>query len=121
MYLAWKIANAGNPVAASGLKKPFKFIQAALFQWLNPKAWIMAIGAIATFTTADNLQIELAIILLGFLTVGSMSMALWVLLGASLQKLLRSQRQLRVFNISMAILLALSVVSMAIPDIDIGT
>ena len=46
MYLAWKIANAGNPVAESGLKKPFKFIQAALFQWLNPKAWIMAIGAI---------------------------------------------------------------------------
>ena len=81
----------------------------------------MAISAIATFTTADNLEIELAIILLGFLTVGSMSMTLWVLLGASLQKLLLSQRQLRVFNISMAILLALSVVSMAIPDIDIGS
>lgn len=115
LYLAWKIANAGNPEAASGLKEPFTFIQAALFQWLNPKAWIMAIGAISTFTTADNLKIELAIILFGFLTVGSMSMTLWLLLGASLQKLLQSQRQLRIFNISMAVLLALSVVSMAIP------
>jgi len=121
LYLAWKIANANNPKAASELREPFTFIQAALFQWLNPKAWIMAIGAIATFTTTDNLMAGLAVILVGFLTVGSMSMTLWVLLGASLQRLLHSQRQMRVFNISMAVLLALSVISMAMSEIDNDT
>lgn len=116
LYLAWKIANANNPKSSTSVRQPFTFFQAALFQWLNPKAWIMAIGAIATYTTAENLYTNLLVILIGFLTVGSLSMSMWVLLGASLQRLLRSQRQLRVFNIVMATLLAASVIYMAIPE-----
>ncbi|MEM7282602.1 MAG: LysE family translocator [Pseudomonadota bacterium] len=116
LFLAWKIANASNPNADTSTQKPFTFFQAALFQWLNPKAWIMAIGAIATFTTPENLGTNLLIILAGFLTMGSMSMSAWVFLGAGLQRILRSQQQLQIFNITMAVLLALSVISMVLPD-----
>lgn len=118
LLLAWKIANAGNPDANRKLKEPLTFIQAAAFQWLNPKAWVIAVGAIATFTTIGNVHIQVLTIILGYLTVGSMSMALWLLLGASLQKLLKSQRHLQYFNIFMAILLVLSVLSMAVTEFD---
>ena len=117
LYLAWKIANAGNPEADSKLKEPFTFLQAAAFQWLNPKAWVIAIGAIATFTTVGNVELQLAIILLGFFSMGAISMTLWLLLGSSLKRLLHSQRELRIFNICMAILLALSVISIAFSEI----
>jgi threonine/homoserine/homoserine lactone efflux protein len=120
LFLAWKIANAGNPSAGKGLKEPLTFIQAVVFQWLNPKAWVIAVGAIATYTTVGNVGSQLIIILVGFLTVGSLSMTLWLLLGTGLQKILSSRWQLQCFNICMAILLTLSVVSMAILDFTNG-
>lgn len=120
LFLAWKIANSNNPAASDKLKQPLTFIQAVAFQWVNPKAWVIAIGAIATFTTADNIKFEILIILFGYLSVGSLSMALWLLLGAGLQKFLHEQRQLQYFNIIMAILLALSVISMAITELNNG-
>jgi len=51
LYLAWKIANSTSQIAGKQQQKPFSFIQAALFQWLNPKAWIMATSAIAAYTS----------------------------------------------------------------------
>ena len=51
LFLAWKIANTANSTAGMHLKRPLTFIQAAAFQWLNPKAWVIGIGAIAHFTS----------------------------------------------------------------------
>ena len=120
LFLAWKIANASNPNANEKLKKPLTFIQAVAFQWVNPKAWVIAVGAIATFTTIGNMESQILTIILGYLTVGSLSMTLWLLLGASLQTLLHSQRQLQYFNVFMAILLVFSVISMAITELNSG-
>jgi threonine/homoserine/homoserine lactone efflux protein len=59
LYLAWKIANAGAPDSQGDASaKPFSFLQAAAFQWVNPKAWIMAIGAITTYTPQDNFVVN---------------------------------------------------------------
>ena len=120
LFLAWKIANTSNSTASDKLKEPLTFIQAAAFQWINPKAWVIAIGAIATFTTIGNIKLEILIILFGYLSVGSLSMALWLILGASLQKLLHKKKHLQYFNIVMAILLALSVISLSITELNNG-
>ena len=112
LYLAWKIVNAGNPKANESIRNPLKFLEAAAFQWLNPKAWVMAVGVIATYTTVGSGGKELIIILAGFLTVGSVSMAIWLILGASLQQHLNSPVKLHTFNILMALLLVFSIFSM---------
>ena len=121
LFLAWKIANTSNANAGKQLKKPFTFIQSAAFQWLNPKAWVIAIGAIATFTTVGNIEIQVIIIVFTYLFVGAFSMGLWLLMGASLQKILRSQKQFQVFNVAMAILLVMSVAPMVIMEFSGGT
>lgn len=117
LYLAWKIANASNPDASEELRKPLTFIQAASFQWLNPKAWVMVIGAIAIFTTPENIQIQMLRILLSFLTIGTLCMFFWLFFGVLLQKVLRSKKQLQCFNIAMAALLVLSVIPMAMTEL----
>ncbi len=121
LFLAWKIANTSNANAGKQLKKPFTFIQAVAFQWLNPKAWVIAIGAIATFTTVGNIEIQVIIIVFTYLFVGAFSMGLWLLMGASLQKILRSQKQFQVFNVAMAVLLVMSVAPMVIMEFSGGT
>ena len=121
LFLAWKIANTTNTNTGKHLREPLTFIQAAAFQWLNPKAWVIAIGAIATFTTVGNIQSQVVIIVFAYLFVGSFSMGLWLLMGASLQKILRSQKQLQVFNAVMAILLVMSVAPMVFIGFDGGT
>ena len=121
LFLAWKIANATNTNTGKHLREPLTFIQAAAFQWLNPKAWVIAIGAIATFTTVGNFRSQVVIIVFAYLIVGSFSMGCWLLMGASLQKILRSQKQLQVFNVAMAILLVMSVAPMVIMEFNGGT
>ena len=120
LFLAWKIANATNTNTGKQLREPLTFIQAAVFQWLNPKAWVIAIGAIATFTTVGNFQSQVVIIVFAYLFIGAFSMSLWLLMGASLQKILRSQKQLQVFNVVMAILLVMSVAPMVIMEFNGG-
>ena len=82
LFLAWKIANSSNPNASERLGEPLTFFQAVVFQWVNPKAWIIAVGAIATYTTVGNVTEQVLIIILGYATVGSICMALWLLMGA---------------------------------------
>jgi threonine/homoserine/homoserine lactone efflux protein len=120
LFLAWKIANTTRANAGNHLREPLTFMQAAVFQWLNPKAWVIAIGAIAAFTTVGNFEVQVIIIVFTYLFVGSFSMGLWLLMGASLQKILRSQKQLQIFNITMAILLVLSIVPIVVMEFDGG-
>lgn len=112
LFLAWKIANAGHANNGGSLSAPFTFIQAAAFQWVNPKAWVIAVGAIAAFTTGSNINADIIFIVLSYFVVGLVSMAVWLILGASLQRLLSSTKSLRRFNITMAIFLVLSIIPM---------
>lgn len=111
LYLAWLIANSA-PTDLNGSKSnPFSFIQAALFQWVNPKAWVMATGAIAAFTTVDgnvywqSLMIAGVFFLIAFPCVGG-----WLYFGVALKRLLTSESHQRWFNRAMALLLVVSIV-----------
>ena len=103
IYLAWRISIAGNPGSASRAK-PISSIQAALFQWVNPKAWAMALTAITLYAPTQSL-IEIALITLVFGLVNMPSVFVWVVLGANIKRMLSNQMRLRLFNYSMALML----------------
>ena len=108
VWLAWRIATA-EPSAGEGQAggRPFSFLEAALFQWVNPKAWIIALSAVATYTTAPG---EAAVLAAIFLAVTLPVLAGWTLVGVGAASLLRSPAALRAFNWAMAALLLLSLV-----------
>jgi threonine/homoserine/homoserine lactone efflux protein len=109
LWLAWKIANAVPPQAKAVTGTPFTFLQAAAFQWVNPKAWFMAITAITNYAPKENG------VLIGALTVAAIfaatnlpSVSVWAWMGVQLRRFLDTPRRLRVFNITMATLLVAS-------------
>ncbi|ARU55384.1 MAG: LysE family translocator [Pseudomonadales bacterium] len=116
LYLAYRIAMTRQAGKNESQKaRPFTFIEAALFQWVNPKAWVMAVGAVAAFTTVGaELFNQTLTIALAFLAVAFPCVGLWLVGGASLRKLLNDPAQLRIFNGAMAFLLVLSVIPMAL-------
>ena len=115
LYLAWKIANAAPPETASSVnadgtgetRKPMTFLQAAAFQWVNPKGWTMALTAIAIYAPDRNAW-TVAIVALCFGLVCFPSVSTWILLGQEMRRLLRNPRHLRWFNWTMAALLVAS-------------
>ena len=110
-YLAYKIATAPVSESSEAKGKPFTFIQAAAFQWVNPKAWVLAVGATVTYTTlGEGYVLQVITIGLIFLVFGAPCIMLWLWGGASLKTLMRNPNTVRVFNISMAILLVGSLV-----------
>lgn len=117
MFLSWKIANASSPSASQELKAPFTFSQALVYQWLNPKAWVISVGAIATFTSLDNINEAVVVIVLGYIMAGVVSMALWLFVGVYMQRFLSNKSRLKYFNIFMAILLLGSLAPMVLVEI----
>lgn len=110
LYLSWRIASSAVSEKTRAKNKPLTFFQGFLFQWVNPKAWLMAIGAISIFSiSADYFHNALAISGL-FLLMSIPITALWLIGGAMLKKLLREEKHMRGFNMSMAICLAASVI-----------
>jgi threonine/homoserine/homoserine lactone efflux protein len=119
LFLAWKIANAGNIQAKKALREPLTFLQGAAFQWVNPKAWVIAIGALAAFTIQGNVTESVMAIILVYLIMGFVCMGLWLKLGQVLQQFLSGESRIRMFNILMAALLVLSVIPMVLSEINL--
>jgi threonine/homoserine/homoserine lactone efflux protein len=110
LYLAWKIANAGGGATEVGQSKPINFWQAAAFQWINPKAWIMGSSALAAYTTLDdNFFLQVLIICVTFMIITIPCAGIWLVFGAGLQHFLKDPGHLKIFNISMALLLIASI------------
>lgn len=109
LYLAWKIATSG-PISgdAAGTRKPLSFWGAAAFQWVNPKAWVMAVGAIMTYTPAQGYVLNVIVIAALFALVNLPSVGIWVMFGSALRNLLQNPRWLMLFNVLMALLLVIS-------------
>ncbi len=107
LYLSWKIASAKTDLEQSGntIGKPFTFFQAALFQWVNPKAWTMALTAISAYTPPNHPVYSVLIVALVFGAVNLPSVSVWVVAGTRLRNFLKNPLKLRVFNISAAFLL----------------
>ncbi len=107
LYLAWKIANAAAPDTNDSKAKPFSFLQAALFQWVNPKAWSMALTAI-TLYAPDRSLIGVASVAFIFAMTNFPSITTWTVLGTKIRHLLSNPLRLRAFNVTMAVLLVVS-------------
>ncbi|MCK6264258.1 LysE family translocator [Vibrio sp. ZSDE26] len=111
LYLAYLIAGSSSTVESSDQSKPFTFMKGALFQWINAKAWVVATGAIAAFTSvganflSQNLMIAMTFFVVSFPCVG-----VWLLFGSLLKNVLNSSKRRRIFNYMMSGLLVLSVV-----------
>ncbi len=111
LWLAWHIASAEPKAIQKGEKKPFTFWQAALFQWVNAKAWMMASGAVAAYTTVQgNPVVEVVAITLAFLLMAFPCVGVWLLFGSLLRKVLSNSIFQRVFNITMGLILVASIV-----------
>jgi threonine/homoserine/homoserine lactone efflux protein len=109
-WLAWKIATVGRTSDAGG--KPIGFVGAAAFQWINPKSWLVCASAAATFLDqgAGSALGQSAAFGLTFILASLPSCFPWLAFGAVVQRFLRSERALRVFNVAMGALLAASVI-----------
>ncbi|NNU81577.1 LysE family translocator [Halovulum dunhuangense] len=107
LWLAWKIARAAPPEPGAAGGRPLTFLQAAGFQWVNPKAWAMALSAVGLYAPERDVPtILLLALILGLVNLPSVS--LWAVLGRELRRFLTSPRRLRLFNRVMAFLLVLS-------------
>jgi threonine/homoserine/homoserine lactone efflux protein len=111
LWLAWKIATS-TAVASAADGKPVGYLGAALFQWVNPKSWLVSASAAGTFLHAGSGSPAGQAAALGglFVLAALPSGFVWLAFGASMRRVLSSRRRLRAFNISMGVLLALSIV-----------
>ncbi|MEL6205377.1 MAG: LysE family translocator [Pseudomonadota bacterium] len=107
LYLAWKIATAAPPDGQSAGGRPMTVVQAALFQWVNPKAWAMALTVISAYLPAPSPE-NIGIAILTFTGAAMVSNSVWAVLGIQGARLLTTPARLRSFNRAMAGLLVLS-------------
>ncbi|MFT5799138.1 MAG: threonine/homoserine/homoserine lactone efflux protein [Candidatus Azotimanducaceae bacterium] len=107
LYLAWKIANAAPVNAKDSSGTPMTFLQAAAFQWVNPKAWTMAVTAVTVYAPDTNLATLLLVAAI-FGAVNLPAVSSWTLLGQQMARILTNPTRLRLFNWSMAALLIAS-------------
>lgn len=105
LWLAWKIANAAPPDGTGDARGvPMTFVQAVMFQWVNPKAWSMALSAIALYAPDRNLHAILFVAAV-FGLINLPSTSLWAIMGTALRGWLSQPFRLRAFNWTMALLL----------------
>ena len=110
LYLAWRIATAERPGEGRAGGKPLTFLQAAAFQWVNPKAWVMGIGAVSAFSSLELSPLANALMVgAAFFLAAFPSTAIWAGFGTAIGRLLSSRRALKIFNMSLGVLTALSV------------
>ena len=105
LYLAWKIANAAPLKQGEASGKPFSFLQAAAFQWVNPKAWALSLAAVGAYASDAHPILSLAAVSVIFLAAGIPSVSSWLLLGTQLRRFLTNATRLRIFNWTCAALL----------------
>jgi threonine/homoserine/homoserine lactone efflux protein len=107
LWLAWKIAHAAAPGEGRARAQPFSFLQAAAFQWVNPKAWAMSLGAVTAYVAHPSALAYLAVAAT-FAAVNLPSVSVWAAAGQGLRRWLAAPARLRVFNWTMAALLVAS-------------
>jgi threonine/homoserine/homoserine lactone efflux protein len=113
LWLAWQLArsramksDAARPV------EPMRFLAAAAFQWVNPKAWVMAVAAISNYLPAEHSWVHVLLIALLFTLINAPCVSVWAAFGSSLRQLFRNPLYLRIFNSLAALALVASLYPM---------
>lgn len=108
LYLAFRIATSGQIEKSKKPSRPMTLFEAALFQWVNPKAWVMAITAMSAYTTEGNYALNVLIVIVVFVVVNFPSVSCWAGFGQVMSQWLSNPARLRVFNLIMAMALVVS-------------
>ena len=108
VFLAWKITNSDPVEVQEGAAQPMTFLQAALFQWVNPKAWVMATVAMSTYTAEGPYALNVAIVIFAFVVLNFPSVTVWAGFGTVMRNFLKDSLKLKIFNYVMATALVLS-------------
>lgn len=111
LWLAWKIASAG-PSRPAKDRRVLGFWGAAAFQWVNPKSWLVSVGAVTVYLAAGAEEVLTQAIYFGvvFALAALPSCFVWLAFGAALQRVLSSDKAVRIFNVSMGLVLGGSVI-----------
>lgn len=109
-WLAWKIAHSAAPQGAQATGRPFSFLQAAAFQWVNPKAWVMGVTAVTVYADPGGGLYGALLVALAFCATNFPSVTVWAWMGTQVARWLRSPIRLRTFNWTMAALLMASLI-----------
>ena len=117
LRLAWKIASSKGPASNTGTDRPFTLWQSAAFQWINPKAWVMAIGITAQFVSTNATWITSGIIAVVLLITAVLSSTTWTLFGVGMQRWLNTDNRLRAFNCAMAAMILISVLGIGLSEL----
>ena len=116
LVLAWQIASAGAP-GGGRARPPLGFVGGAMFQWVNPKAWLLMFGVATTWISpAGPLLPQIGIMAVLFFIFGLPCLLFWAALGAGAARLLSHPARLRAFNVAMAILLVASMVPVILEE-----
>ena len=108
VWLSWKLASSGSLGSGEAKARPMTFIEAALFQWINPKAWAMALTATTLYTVPDMYYLSVILVAGTFGVINLPSVSCWAGFGVALRGFLSVPARLRIFNVGMALLLLLS-------------
>jgi threonine/homoserine/homoserine lactone efflux protein len=108
LWLAWKLATSRGLSESAAGHRPQTFLQAAGFQWVNPKAWAMALGAVTTYTPPAGYAANVLVVALVFSLINLPCIGIWTGFGVGLRRFLDRPAVLRAFNWGMAALLVLS-------------
>jgi threonine/homoserine/homoserine lactone efflux protein len=116
MWLAFRIGTAGRARESARRGRPFTFLEAVAFQWINPKAWAMAISTGAAFVSGAA-PVREALICAGVFVVSGMGSAHgWAAFGAAVRRFLETDARLRAFNMVMGLLIAASAAYLAVAE-----
>jgi threonine/homoserine/homoserine lactone efflux protein len=111
LYLAWRIAHADAASSNSRRARPFNFVEAVLFTWVNPKGWVTALGALAAYTTVGgDVLLQTSVVASVLAGACFASVVIWAGFGAAIARFLGSPRARMAFNWSMAGLLVISLI-----------
>lgn len=108
IYLAWQMLRSTQVQLKDSAKKPVSFVQAAMFQWANPKAWVMAIVGVTTYVPKSHYLINIAMLISILLVFVFLSGSAWALFGNWIQRFIHRPHYLRIFNVAMSALLIFS-------------
>lgn len=111
LYLAWRIARADPARSDPTRAKPINFVEAVLFTWINPKGWVTAVGALATYTTVGgDVLLQTSVVASVLAGACLASLVIWAGFGAAIARILAGPRARQAFNWTMAGLLMFSLV-----------
>ncbi len=123
LWLAYQLATASPPQASSpdsavadraavAAARPMGFWAAVAFQWVNPKAWVMAMTAMTAYLPGNATTLQVLLLSGLFTLINLPCVGCWAAFGSAMRRFLQDPLHLRIFNVTMALGLVASIAPM---------